>query len=81
MTLPIVLRPEAQADLLAARDWYEKKRVGLSVVFVGDVEKILVRISEMPELHAVALKNIRRAKVQRFPYMSFTTVFSRIGSR
>lgn len=28
MSLPIVMRPEAQSDLLAARRWYERQREG-----------------------------------------------------
>ena len=30
----------------------------------------------MPELYAVALKNIRRGKLRRFPYLVYYRVFS-----
>ena len=29
MSLPLVVRPEAEADLFAARDWYEQRQLGL----------------------------------------------------
>jgi|GEM_PF-2741884 len=35
MSLPVVLRPEAQDDLLAARDWYERQRAGLGDILVS----------------------------------------------
>jgi hypothetical protein len=42
MSLPIILRPEAQADMLLARDWYEEQRAGLGAEFAEAVEQILV---------------------------------------
>ena len=35
MSLTIVLRPEAQADLLQARGWYDQQRAGLGDSFTG----------------------------------------------
>ena len=55
MSLPIVWRPEAEADLLAARDWYEWQRSGLGEEFADAVETILARIEAMPELYAIVL--------------------------
>jgi hypothetical protein len=34
----------------------------------------LVRIGQMPELHAVLHRDIRRAKVQKFPYNAYDRV-------
>ena len=56
----IVLRPEAEADLFQARDWYARERPELADAFVDSFEAVLARIEAMPELYAVALKNIRR---------------------
>ncbi len=72
----IVLRPEAQADLLAARDWYERERSELGEAFADSFEALVVRIEAMPELYAVVLRNIRRGKLHRFPYLVYYRVLS-----
>lgn len=69
--LPLVFRPEAVADLIEARDWYTRQRVGLGDQFVSAVEELLERVRAAPECHAQALKNVRRAKVHRFPYVVY----------
>jgi plasmid stabilization system protein ParE len=40
------------------------------------VRKALDRVGPMPELHAVLRRDIRRAKVQKFPY----NIYYRIGA-
>jgi plasmid stabilization system protein ParE len=76
MGLPIVLRPEAEADLLQARDWYEQESSELAEAFAECFEEMIGRIEAMPELYAVALKNIRRGKLRRFPYLVYYRVLS-----
>jgi len=71
MTLSVVLRPEAQSDLLSARDWYEEQRIGLGDDFIGAAEEVFLRIAETPELYAAALKGVRRTKLHRFPYVVY----------
>jgi hypothetical protein len=39
VNLSVVVRPEAQADLLAARDWYEQQQPDLDGAFVEAVEE------------------------------------------
>src|SRR5258705_5427938 len=64
----IVLRPEAQADLLQARDWYKQEGSEFAEAFADSFEAMIARIEAMPKLYAVAFTNIRRGKLQRFPY-------------
>jgi plasmid stabilization system protein ParE len=71
MSLPIVLRPEAEADLLAAGDWYDKQRSGLADEFADAVDTMFGRIEAMPEMYAVALHDVRRGKLRRFPYVVY----------
>jgi hypothetical protein len=80
MSLRIVLRPEADADLMQARDWYEHEGSGLADAFADTFEEMIVRIEAMPELYAVALRNIRRGKLRR-SLILFTTECSPIGSK
>jgi plasmid stabilization system protein ParE len=67
MSLPVVLTAEAEADFNAAADWYEEQ-AGLGAKFTLQIRQVLVRIGQMPELHAVLHRDVRRAKVQKFPY-------------
>ncbi|MDQ1639630.1 MAG: toxin ParE1/3/4 [Pyrinomonadaceae bacterium] len=76
MSRRIVLRPEAQADLLQARDWYAQEDSELAEAFVGSFEAIIARIGAMPELYPLVLKNARRGKLRRFPYLVYYRLFS-----
>ena len=46
----MIVRPEADADLVAARAWYERQREGLGAELILCVEEALERISRMPEM-------------------------------
>jgi plasmid stabilization system protein ParE len=69
--LLVVVRPEAEADLVEARSWYTRQRAGLADQFVDAVEEVLEQVRENPESHAQSLKNVRRATVRRFPYVVY----------
>ncbi|HET6572421.1 MAG TPA: type II toxin-antitoxin system RelE/ParE family toxin [Fimbriiglobus sp.] len=68
MSLPVVLRDEAQTEFDEAFDYYEGQRSGLGVTFVERVQKVFDRIAANPKLHAVALADVRKAVVTGFPY-------------
>lgn len=67
---------EAEADLLQARDWYGQESPGLAEAFADSFETILARLETTPELYAVVLRNIRRGKLRRFPYLVYYRAFS-----
>jgi plasmid stabilization system protein ParE len=68
MTLPVVLRDEAQAEFDEAFDFYEQRRAGLGVAFVTKVQEVFDRIAANPRMHAVVFADIRKAVVAKFPY-------------
>ncbi len=68
MRLSLIIRPEAEADLAEAKDWYERQRQGLGLEFVLSVEEALDRIRRMPHVHAEIYKGVRRSATRRFPY-------------
>jgi plasmid stabilization system protein ParE len=74
MTLPVVFRSQAAEELLTACDFLEAQREGLSPRLIGEVRKVIDRISVHPELHGFVLNDIRRAAVRRFPYSVFYRV-------
>lgn len=74
--LPLFVRPEAQADLLEARDWYNGQRSGLGQQFIDSVEEILAQVQTQPEILAPAFKEVRRGKIRRFPYVVYYRTLS-----
>ena len=48
MTPRLVLRPQAEAEVLDARDWYEDQRPGLGDAFVMEVDRTLSAIVQAP---------------------------------
>ncbi len=46
----------------------------MSIRLIGEVRRVIDRISTHPELHGIVLKDIRRAAVRRFPYSIFYRV-------
>lgn len=69
--MPISLRPAAEQDLTEARDWYEQRLAGLGDDFVGAVDQFFERILMFPEAYEVVIKDVRRGKRRRFPYVVY----------
>jgi plasmid stabilization system protein ParE len=69
MSLPIRLLAEAREELDAGIDWYEEQREGLGDLFLTRVDEALSRIGTFPEMHGRVFGEVRKAVVQRFPYI------------
>jgi plasmid stabilization system protein ParE len=70
----MIIRPEAEADLVNARDWYERQREGLGAAFLLCVEEVLERIGRTPEMCTAVYRDVRRALTRRFPYAVYYRV-------
>lgn len=75
MRLPVILSPAADQELDEAAAWYEQ-RAGLGEQFVERVQEALDRIGRAPERHATTYRDIRRVRVQRFPYGVFYRILN-----
>ena len=64
----MIIRPEAEADLVSARAWYERQREGLGAAFLLCVEEVLERIGRTPEMYTAVYHDVQRALTRRFPY-------------
>jgi len=71
VSLPVGFRPEALDDVLLAREWYERQSPDLGQAFATRVEQLLDRIAATPELYAATFRNVRPAKLRRFPYVVY----------
>lgn len=74
MSLPIILRPEAEQDLISAFDWYEGQQEGLGNQFIAEMDACFDRIAERPAIYAVAYADIRACRARRFPYLVYFRV-------
>jgi toxin ParE1/3/4 len=76
MSLPIILRPQAEADVIDAGDWYATQSPGLEIAFAESVDHALIRIAAMPQMYEVAFRDVRRGRLRRFPYVIYYRVLS-----
>lgn len=68
MTPPLLLWPEARADIREAWAWYEEQRRGLGDEFLAAAREALSRVEEGPLRFPRVRGEIRRAPLHRFPY-------------
>jgi plasmid stabilization system protein ParE len=71
VSYPLVIRPDAEADLSVARDWYNTQQDGLGLEFLDAIDAVFTRIQATPELYAPEYKGFRRAGLPRFPYVVY----------
>jgi plasmid stabilization system protein ParE len=76
MSLPVILRPEAEADLREARDYLEHVQAGLGRRFVTRVREVLERIESMPEMYGMIFQDIRAARTTKFRYIVYYVLFA-----
>ena len=72
---PVILRPDAAADVEQAYRWYDAQRGGLGHEFMDAVAASLALIKDQPEAALVVRRRTRRVLVSRFPYGIFYRVY------
>ncbi|MCC7178463.1 MAG: type II toxin-antitoxin system RelE/ParE family toxin [Acidobacteria bacterium] len=68
MALNVVFRPEASAEVLETKSWYDGRADGLGGRFIDDLEAVLARVVERPTSFPTVRDQTRRAVLKRFPY-------------
>lgn len=76
MSLPVILRQEAEVDVQEARDQLEAVRVGLGTQVLARVREVLARIEKMPELHGKVWQDVRAARLKQFRYIVYFIVLA-----
>lgn len=71
MSLPVIFKPAALAEIEAATAWYELQAVGLGAEFLRRVKLTERSIAREPLLYPVVRAPIRRAHLRQFPYALF----------
>ena len=74
MSFGLIIRPEAEADVLEAFRWYNEQISGLGQGFLEELEKAFDSIRANPEANRRIHRELRRVLTRRFPYSAFYTV-------
>lgn len=69
----LVIRPEAESDIVNAALWYEQQRAGLGFQFVADTRIAVDRLLANPAAYRLMRRKpeVRRILFRRFPYRLF----------
>ena len=68
---PLLLRDAAREDLREAFSWYEARRAGLGSEFIAAVRLTFQAVESNSEQYPVAVDDIRKAPLRRFPYVVY----------
>lgn len=73
MTRRVIIRDDAEADLLEGALWYESLETGLGKNFVSEVRAAISRVVENPFLYPSlrTAPDVRRVLTRRFKYRLF----------
>lgn len=71
MSRRLTVRPEAEAEMADAFDWYEDRVPGLGSDFLLCLDAVLRAIVRSPQQYPRVHKTVRRALTRRFPYEVF----------
>jgi plasmid stabilization system protein ParE len=69
-----IFRPEAAAEVLEARRWYEDRRLGLGDKFGAEIDATVARMVEQPLAFPKVRGETRRAVLTGFPYALYFRV-------
>jgi plasmid stabilization system protein ParE len=70
----LVSEPQADLEIEAAFQWYEKEQPGLGLEFLGELRATYNRIVEGPLKYQHLRSGVRRALLRRFPYAVYFAV-------
>jgi toxin ParE1/3/4 len=70
----LISEPQADLDVEAAFDWYEKEQPGLGLEFLDELRATYDRIADGPLRYQELRSGIRRALARRFPYAVYFAI-------
>ena len=71
MSQRLIVRPEAEAEMAEAFDWYEDRVPGLGSEFLLCVDAVCSAVLRSPQQYPRVHRVVRRALARRFPYEVF----------
>jgi plasmid stabilization system protein ParE len=76
MSLPLIVRPEAEDDLRQVHAHLQDSRPGLAERFRSELRGLFERIESRPELYGRAWQDVRAALLKKLPYVVYYVVFA-----
>lgn len=76
MSVPVILRPEAEADILLIHSELERLRTGLGARFVRRLRISLERIEAMPHMYGIVWQDVHAARLRKFRYVVYYVIFA-----
>jgi plasmid stabilization system protein ParE len=64
----------ARREIAEGFRWYEVRSAGLGYEFLRAVRTTLAQVERAPELFPIAVDDIRKAPLRRFPYVAYYVV-------
>ena len=77
MTPRFFVRRAARTDIAEAFRWYESRSAGLGHEFLRAVRVAFAAIERAPEQYPIAVDDIRKVTLRRFPYVIYYVVLER----
>ncbi len=71
MIWPVIIRPNAEADLSEAWAWYESQRPGLGDECMIEIRTAIRQLETDPKRRPFYYRDFRRLLTRRFPYKLF----------
>ncbi len=69
--LDVEFHPEAEKELLSARDWYADRSTAAAEQFIETLTRAVASIRRSPSRWPFASPGIRRYLMRRFPFLVF----------
>jgi toxin ParE1/3/4 len=76
VSLPVILRLAAEADVRNTRADLDAIRPGLGNQFASRLRQVLERIDFMPRLYGVVWRDVRAARLRKFRHIVYYVVFA-----
>jgi hypothetical protein len=72
MSRRLIIRPEAETDIVEAAVWYEGRERGLGLEVTGEIHAAMARASQNPLAYLLLRErpHVRRILVRRFPWQT-----------
>ena len=71
LTLTVVFRVSADAQVVVTKAWYDQQRHGLGDEFARSLESAINRIAGNPLAAPAVHQDVRRVLLKRFPFSVF----------
>jgi toxin ParE1/3/4 len=75
VSLRVVVRDEAEADIAEAALWYERRCAALGAEFVRAADTCLELLSQQPDVFPVVYRGARLGLLHKFPYLVIYRAF------